>query len=93
MSKYIFTILSLFFFIQSFSQTHDLDNGTVLSEREVTGGLDVPWEIKWGPDNHIWVTERSGQISRVNVETGEKFPILNLIAQLYDAGESGLLGM
>ena len=93
MSKYIFTILLLFFFTQSISQTHDLDNGTVLSEREVTGGLDVPWEIKWGPDNHIWVTERSGQISRVNVETGEKFPILNLIAQLYDAGESGLLGM
>jgi len=93
MSKYIFTILLLFFFTQSISQTHELDNGTVLSEREVTGGLDVPWEIKWGPDNHIWVTERSGQISRVNVETGEKFPILNLIAQLYDAGESGLLGM
>jgi glucose/arabinose dehydrogenase len=53
----------------------------------------VPWEIKWGPDNHIWVTERSGQISRVNVETGEQYPILNLIAQLYDSGESGLLGM
>ena len=24
---------------------------TTLSEREVIGGLDVPWEIKWGPDN------------------------------------------
>ena len=94
MSKYIFTIiLSLFFINSSIAQTHLLDQGTVLSEREVVNGLDVPWEIKWGPDNHIWVTERSGQISRVNVETGEQFPILNLIAQLYDSGESGLLGM
>ena len=27
---------------------------------------------KWGPDDHIWVTERSGIVSRVNVETGEQ---------------------
>ena len=23
---------------------------TTLEEREVVDGLDVPWEIKWGPD-------------------------------------------
>ncbi|MGC6470214.1 MAG: PQQ-dependent sugar dehydrogenase [Flavobacteriales bacterium] len=66
---------------------------TTLTEREVINGLDVPWEIKWGPDNHIWVTERSGLISRVNVETGQQYPILNLASQLFDSGESGLLGM
>ena len=66
---------------------------TTLTEREVIGGLDVPWEIKWGPDDHLWITERSGLISRVNVETGEQYPILNLASQLYDSNESGLLGM
>ena len=66
---------------------------TLLTEREVINGLDVPWEIKWGPDDHLWVTERSGLISRVNVETGQQYPILNLAAQLYDSNESGLLGM
>ena len=66
---------------------------TTLSEREVIGGLDVPWEIKWGPDNFLWVTERSGIVSRVNVETGEQHIILNLAPQLYDQYESGLLGM
>ena len=66
---------------------------TILTEREVIDGLDVPWEIKWGPDDHLWVTERSGLISRVNVETGEQYPILNLASQLYDSNESGLLGM
>ncbi len=66
---------------------------TNLTEREVIGGLDVPWEIKWGPDNHIWVTERSGIVSRVNVETGEQYILLNLAPQLYDQSESGLLGM
>jgi hypothetical protein len=34
---------------------------TILQEREVVGGLDVPWEIKWGPDSNetnefLWVT-------------------------------------
>tara|TARA_B100000963_G_scaffold271181_1_gene239360 strand:- start:1705 stop:3270 length:1566 start_codon:yes stop_codon:yes gene_type:complete len=66
---------------------------TTLTEREVIGGLDVPWEIKWGPDDHIWVTERSGIVSRVNVETGEQHILLNLAPQLYDQYESGLLGM
>ena len=66
---------------------------TILSEREVIGGLDVPWEIKWGPDNYLWVTERSGIVSRVNVETGEQHIILNLAPELYDQYESGLLGM
>ena len=66
---------------------------TTLTEREVIGGLDVPWEIKWGPDDYIWVTERSGIVSRVNVESGEQYIILNLAPQLYDQYESGLLGM
>ena len=55
---------------------------TVLQEREVINGLDVPWEIKWGPDsgngeNFLWATERNGIVSRVNVDTGEKHIILD----------------
>ena len=26
--------------------------------------ISRPWEILWGPDNHIWMTERGGRISR-----------------------------
>ena len=50
-------------------------------------------KLNGGPDNHIWVTERSGIVSRVNVETGEQYILLNLAPQLYDQYESGLLGM
>ena len=45
---------------------------TTLQEREVIGNLDIPWEIKWGYDGFIWMTERPGVVSRVSVETGEK---------------------
>ena len=58
---------------------------TTLTEREVIGNLSVPWEIKWGPDDHIWMTQRNGIVSRVNVETGQESIILALSSnQIYD---------
>ena len=71
---------------------------TTLEEREVVNGLDVPWEIKWGPDSgngedFLWVTERSGIVSRINVETGEKHVILDIQNNVWDSNEAGLLGM
>jgi aldose sugar dehydrogenase len=92
MKKFIFNLI-LASLCSTFGFAQVQVGNTTLTEREVIGQLDVPWEIKWGPDNHIWVTERSGLVSRVNVETGEQFIILNLAGQLYDQNESGLLGM
>ena len=71
---------------------------TTLEEREVVDGLDVPWEIKWGPDSgngadFLWVTERSGIVSRINVANGEKHIILDISDDIYDSNEAGLLGM
>ena len=91
MKKYLIILFANLILSCAFAQIQV--GNTTLTEREVIGGLDVPWEIKWGPDNHIWVTERSGIVSRVNVETGEQYILLNLAPQLYDQYESGLLGM
>jgi glucose/arabinose dehydrogenase len=51
----------------------------------------VPWEIIWGPDNWIWMTERTGRISRINPETGEQV-VLYMIDSAYNDTERGLLG-
>ena len=91
MKKYLIPLLLAFVSSYSFAQIQV--GNTTLTEREVIGGLDVPWEIKWGPDNYLWVTERSGIVSRVNVESGDQSIILSLAGQLYDQSESGLLGM
>ncbi len=32
--------------------------------------LNGPWEITMGPDHHLWLTEREGQVSRVNPDNG-----------------------
>ena len=41
-----------------------------LTVATVAGGFDTIWELAWGPDNQLWVTERGGTISRVNPTTG-----------------------
>ena len=54
--------------------------------------LNTIWELAWGPDNFIWMTERYGRISRVNPATGQVLPLLTL-PDVTPTGESGLLGL
>jgi aldose sugar dehydrogenase len=61
--------------------------------REIIGGIDIPWEIRLGPDGHIWFTERVGRISRLNVETGERSVILDHTSIVFQQFESGMLGL
>lgn len=62
------------------------------SIRTVVTGLNFPWEIHWGPDDHIWMTERNGRISRIVPKTGQVIPLLT-ISDVKATGEGGLLGM
>lgn len=62
------------------------------SVRTVVQGLSFPWEILWGPDDHIWMTERGGRISRVEPKTGE-LKVLLTLPDVKTNGEGGLLGM
>lgn len=64
--------------------------------REVlTTGLSDPFEVTYGPDDMLWVTERtSGEVSRVDPETGETSLALTIPDVLSTPGEQdGLLGM
>ena len=72
--------------------SHTLDS-TTLTSRVVADSLDIPWEILWGPDDHIWMTERYGRVSRVNPETGDQDVILDLSSDVYQNSESGMMGM
>lgn len=63
-----------------------------LSSRVLTESLSQPWEILWGPDNFIWMTERGGKISRVNPATGIS-SLIHTLSDIDARGEGGLLGM
>lgn len=72
-------------------ETLVLPDVTVKS-RVVVAGLVNPWEIVYGPDNFIWLTEKGGRISRLNPENGQITPLLT-ISEVRVSGEGGLLGM
>ncbi|MEO6447217.1 MAG: PQQ-dependent sugar dehydrogenase, partial [Gemmatimonadaceae bacterium] len=67
------------------------DNGASPVVSVVATGFDTIWELAWGPDAAIWVTERRGVISRVNPATG-------VVTQagavaVSEIGEGGLMGL
>jgi glucose/arabinose dehydrogenase len=63
-----------------------------IKDSVIVQGLNLPWEITWGSDNHIWMTERNGKVSRVNPATGTVTPLIT-IGDVVANGEGGLLGM
>jgi PQQ-dependent dehydrogenase (s-GDH family) len=63
-------------------------------QSEVVTGLEGPFEVTWGPDNMLWVTEQTGKrITRVNPATGEKKVAVTIDEVLAPGGQDGLLGM
>lgn len=63
-----------------------------IRETVIARGLSFPWEILWGPDDHIWMTERGGKVSRLDPNTGKVAPLLT-INEVVSNGEGGLLGL
>src|SRR5688500_4214698 len=57
-----------------------------IKDSAIAQNLNLPWEILWGPDNHIWMTERGGKISRLNPSTGVITPLLS-ISEVQSNGE------
>jgi aldose sugar dehydrogenase len=58
----------------------------------VTAGLDTPWDLVWGPDGMIWVSERGGRISRVDPANGRR-TTAGAVAGVNESGEGGLMGI
>ena len=62
--------------------------------RVVAQGLDAPWEITWGPDSQLWVTERKGRrVLRVNPADGAQSVALVLPEVHQSVTQDGLLGL
>ena len=72
--------------------TWDIE-GTILTEYDLVTGLQVPWEILWGPDDMIWSTTRPGDVFRIDPETGAYTNVLQLTVTGNGGSEPGLLGM
>ncbi|GHB69719.1 quinoprotein glucose dehydrogenase [Streptomyces viridiviolaceus] len=78
----------------------DTDTGTAslngFTKQVVATGLGNPYEIVWGPDGFLWVTEKSGRkVTRVNPRTGAKSTVLDLTQKAVHTmgGQDGVLGL
>ena len=57
-------------------------------------GFEAPWEISWGPDGWLWLTERTGgRITRVNPADGTKQVAIDIEEVSAPGGQDGLLGL
>jgi glucose/arabinose dehydrogenase len=74
------------------SRSNNTQTEVTLTDKVLTQNLNYPWEILWGPDSKLWITERGGKISRVDPATGAVTPLLT-IGEVVSQGEGGLLGM
>lgn len=75
--------------------TEAVDAGTRRFEkRVVASGLEAPWEVTWGPDEKLWVTERAaGRVVRIDPLSGEHTVAITIDEVTVAGGQSGLLGM
>src|SRR5262245_59456412 len=64
--------------------------------RVVDTGLSSPWEVTWGPDGQLWVSERiARRVVRIDPATGAIKPAVT-ITDSYDPGTTwheGLMGL
>src|SRR5262245_54118071 len=61
--------------------------------RVVASGFESPWEVVWGPDGFLWITERVGKrVTRVD-PNGSRHVAVTINEVEQSRGQDGLMGM
>jgi PQQ-dependent dehydrogenase (s-GDH family) len=64
------------------------------ASRVVAAGFEDPWEVAWGPDGWLWVTERVGKrVVRVNPADGRRKVAVTIDEVQQALPQDGLLGL
>ena len=66
----------------------------VFTSRTLASNLENPWDLAWGPDDRLWVTERTAfRVTRIDPSDGSK-RVAVVIDGVYQAVvQDGLLGL
>jgi aldose sugar dehydrogenase len=86
-----FRALILFFLAYLFLTSEAQAQRITYRTRDIAGGFNVPWEMRFAPDGWLFFTERPGRISKLNIQTGER----KILADVKDCvlwHEAGMLG-
>jgi PQQ-dependent dehydrogenase (s-GDH family) len=64
------------------------------STKVLVSGLEGPWEVAWGPDQQLWVTERTGRrVVRINPADGSRSVAVTIPEVNTTFTQDGLLGL
>ena len=64
------------------------------TSRVVAGGFEDPWEVTYGPDGWLWITERVGKrVVRVDPASGARKVALTIDEVQQQLAQDGLLGL
>ena len=89
----LFLPIAASLFCKKSGNNADIPGGPIgIVDSVIASNLNYPWEILWGPDDHIWMTERGGKISRLDPSTGTVTPVFT-VNEVVSTGEGGMLGM
>lgn len=92
----LFAIASLFVLRAAAQNPRDLAAPGVerFTERVVASGLGDPWEVTWGPDGMLWITERTAfRVTRIDPVDGRRQVALTLDDVYQSVVQDGLLGL
>ena len=90
--KYFFVFLTLLSHssLPLFAQ----DDSFTMTQIGTNNLLTTPWDLHYGPDGYLWITERSiGRVVRVNPETAERDNLIQISEVYSSVSQDGLLGM
>lgn len=54
--------------------------------------LTTPWDLNYGPDGYLWITEKAGKVVRVNPTTGIRDELITISDTYASGGQDGLVG-
>jgi len=91
--KKIFVLLFSFYSLFATAQTTWQVGNTTLTESDLVTGVNLPWEILWGPDDYIWCTLRTGSVIHIDPNTGSYTTVLTKTVPYNGQSEPGMLGM
>lgn len=100
---YFYCLLLPMIFWCSSCYSQKPESGENFNQRVIVHGLEDPWNIIYGPDDHLWVTEsKTYKVLRLNPENGETETLADLSTErdFHRDGENnepwpqgGLMGM
>jgi PQQ-dependent dehydrogenase (s-GDH family) len=70
------------------------DPPETFTSRVIASGLEDPWEVTYGPDGYLWITERVGKrVVRVNPADGSSRVAVSIDEVHQALAQDGLLGL